>query len=964
MPLKETVQYICGRVEEIRTLANADNAPKVTIGTKDFIQICRFIEGYFINFELGEDFEDAKVIHAYKTQTILIGSFIGTIEKKLPKEILIWIISIYIEFISNRPLGNQLSGKLLNDLFTYAKLLSDNYREKFAEEIIEQWMELLSGSKVFCLNEQWMKHFYDGKFGFDLFPVKILFSEEDNDRKVCVVRCIFFLDYFHRDPISPGSLEAKEKPLIENAIKSCLDKIASIIILPSPLKQLSLCQATTFLPFAARGIDLLLSFNLENPTILKFVVNSLQNLEATDDLGDFTHLPEDCKKLLRFLIIQCDGKIVDTLFITELFSFLIKFKGVDNTSRLVDNLLESASTNGKKTTEYINVRQTLISVLSPLPNAKQFLSKVVPNEDEILQLFQDLKNATIDTKYLSAYFNIIAKSTDFYTGKPDTLLSFLSLPWICDIGWQIWEDFKKSLPLLAPIKTDEHNYKDLLSTSFLKSISLKALSQIKSKDQWRQYIFKDALYNDEIEVQIAALEALPYLLTTIPTYSFLDVLTPLIEKLVKKDNLAESSDLISLLQSLIQGMSLCICVSGNQYQILPDKQMCCNLCQTKKGNRKTVRITFSNATFDLLTKIVEIEENELIIDFINLLSATVRHILTTDESVEELLKLSLPLIHAGPGIANSYLDFIEEAIKSNISDTIRHSLHTEIYYLQDDLLQLKYFKTCGLHAAEKEFSKNCILEVIGKSTVRTSKSPKAIEIATEMIKILAEKENIPPRTYFIRNFVPFCQYIIKRLLNSLAQLSSDENFPDLQQKGCGDTIVVNCFAAMAGVFEISSSKKETTEEAAKEFLDLSFEFLLPPLFVFKEKGVIDQTPFFNIIFTIICDILRRPKNYVVNNAFPRMLWYLCYHKQAPWCDTLFRRVQTYSNVQIATMINMHYCQCSLALILSMGKNEESAKMYLSKLYEVWDHVKPKTFDVTSALKSKYVCLVYICYSRI
>lgn len=60
-------------------------------------------------------------------------------------------------------------------------------------------------------------------------------------------------------------------------------------------------------------------------------------------------------------------------------------------------------------------------------------------------------------------------------------------------------------------------------------------------------------------------------------------------------------------------MSLCICVSGNQYQILPDKQMCCNLCQTKKGNRKTVRITFSNATFDLLTKIVEIEENELII---------------------------------------------------------------------------------------------------------------------------------------------------------------------------------------------------------------------------------------------------------------------------------------------------------------------------------------------------------------
>uniref|UniRef100_A0A914XYZ6 MMS19 nucleotide excision repair protein n=1 Tax=Panagrolaimus superbus TaxID=310955 RepID=A0A914XYZ6_9BILA len=830
MPLKDTIQYIIDRIDEFEMfLKTEESAQKLPICTKDFVQICRFIEGHFINFEISDDFDDDKTIHKYQTQAMVCGAFIKLVEMKLPKEILIWIISIYIDLISKRPLGDRLSGKLLNDLLTYSKLLSDNYREKFAEEIIDQWMQLLSGSTEFCLNEQWMKHFYDGTDGFDLFPVKIQFEEEDNVRKVCVIRCLLqlflygsfdfsqlpdeklatlflclfkdifdfrisqliisllhkfiggdlcngiffmhtvdalfsFLDFFHRDPISPGSVEAKEKPLIENAIKSCLDKIASIIILPSPLKQLSLCQSITFLPFAARGINLLLSFNLDSPTLLKFVVNSLKNLEATDDLGDFTQLPEDCKKLLRFLIVQCDGKNVDSGFISELFSFLIKFKGVDNTSKLVDNLLQSASINGKKTTEYINVRQTLISVLSPLKNAKQFLAKVVPNENEILQLFQDLKSSKTETKYLSAYFNIIAKSTDFYTGKPDTLLSFLSLPWICDIGWQIWEDFKKALPLLVPIKTDEHNYKDLLSTSSLKSISLKALSQIQSKDQWRSYIFKDALYStteNGVEVQIAALDALPYLLRTIPTYSFFEVLTPLIENLAKVDNIAASSDSISIVQSLIKAISVCICVSGNQYQILPDKQMCCNLCQTKNGNRKTVRIEFPSVTIHLLTKIVEIEEgeNELILEIINLFSATVRHVSNSDEFVEDLIKLSLPLINAGPGIVISYLDFIEEAIKSNLSETIIHSLHEQIYFLQDDLLQLDYFVICGLNSAKFDFAFNCILEVIGKATIRTSRSPKAVEKAVQMIKTLADREGISPRTYFIRNFTPFCQYI-------------------------------------------------------------------------------------------------------------------------------------------------------------------------------------------------------------
>uniref|UniRef100_A0A914Y9I8 Uncharacterized protein n=1 Tax=Panagrolaimus superbus TaxID=310955 RepID=A0A914Y9I8_9BILA len=85
-----------------------------------------------------------------------------------------------------------------------------------------------------------------------------------------------------------------------------------------------------------------------------------------------------------------------------------------------------------------------------------------------------------------------------------------------------------------------------------------------------------------------------------------------------------------------------------------------------------------------------------------------------------------------------------------------------------------------------------------------------------------------------------------------------------------------------------------------------------------------------------------------------MLWYLCYYRNAPWSDMLFHRVESYTYGLIASMINYNYCKCSFALILSLGKNEESAKTYLSKIYEVWDHPKAKNFDITSALKANYL----------
>uniref|UniRef100_A0A914Q3K2 Uncharacterized protein n=1 Tax=Panagrolaimus davidi TaxID=227884 RepID=A0A914Q3K2_9BILA len=678
MPLRETIRYVCDRYEGLKTfLSEEQSVQKLPICNADFIHLCRFIEGHFINLEISLDLDDEinkdEIVRRYKVQASVILSYIEVIQLRLPKEVLIWIICVYINLISKRPVGDRLSGTLMDHVFKFSTFLSDDYREKFGEEIIDQWTNLLSGSNSFCLNEQWMKHFYDDEknLSFDLFPVKIQFEDGDDERKVCVLRCLLqfflyggfdfkqlpdeklaflfmclfkdafnyritnliislfhklisadlchgvffmscvdllfsFLDFYHREPISPGSLEATEKPLIENSIKSCLDKISNIIVFPSSMTQVSRCKPSTFLPFASRGMDLLLTFKLDNPALLKFVVNSLKNLSESDSLGEYNQLPENCKQLLRHLIIQCDGKDVDIGYISELFSFLIKFKGESNTSNFVDNLLQAASTNDKK----INVRNILISVLSPLKNAKQFLAKVVPNEEEISQLFQDLTDGKIDSTYLSASLNIVAKSADFYTGKSDTLLSFLSLPWICDIGWQIWEDFKKALPLLASIKTAEDKYKGILSTSSLKSFSLKALSQISAKDQWRSYIFKEALYSSDVSVQIAALDSLPYLLKTIPTYSFFEVLAPLIESLAKVDKITVSSDLLSIVQSLISSISLCICVSGKQCKIQPDKQMCCTLCQTKDGQRKTVRIQFPFAIFELLKKIVEIEEEE------------------------------------------------------------------------------------------------------------------------------------------------------------------------------------------------------------------------------------------------------------------------------------------------------------------------------------------------------------------
>uniref|UniRef100_A0A914RCQ1 Uncharacterized protein n=1 Tax=Panagrolaimus davidi TaxID=227884 RepID=A0A914RCQ1_9BILA len=197
MPLRETIRYVCDRYEGLKTfLSEEQSVQKLPICNADFIHLCRFIEGHFINLEISLDLDDEinkeEIVRRYKVQAAVILSYIEVIQLRLPKEVLIWIICVYINLISKRPVGDRLSGTLMDHVFKFSTFLSDEYREKFGEEIIDQWTNLLSGSNSFCLNEQWMKHFYDDEknLSFDLFPVKIQFEDGDDERKVCVLRCL------------------------------------------------------------------------------------------------------------------------------------------------------------------------------------------------------------------------------------------------------------------------------------------------------------------------------------------------------------------------------------------------------------------------------------------------------------------------------------------------------------------------------------------------------------------------------------------------------------------------------------------------------------------------------------------------------------------------------------------------------------------------------------------------------
>ena len=110
---------------------------------------------------------------------------------------------------------------------------------------------------------------------------------------------------------------------------------------------------------------------------------------------------------------------------------LLIFVCFSDTTNVVNCLLQDAFDISP--TVHISVRHTLITSLFPLTHAKKLLTDVVPTESEIQQFFDKLKRDQFDAKTLSIAFNIYAKLFEFFTGNHDTLLSLLSLPWICVI---------------------------------------------------------------------------------------------------------------------------------------------------------------------------------------------------------------------------------------------------------------------------------------------------------------------------------------------------------------------------------------------------------------------------------------------------------------------------------------------------------------------------------------------------
>lgn len=105
----------------------------------------------------------------------------------------------------------------------------------------------------------------------------------------------------------------------------------------------------------------------------------------------------------------------------------------------------------------------LISALSTTEDLMEFLTLVVPSENELMNVFNGLDQGSLDETVLKMLFDALATLSKSYNGSDDLLLAFLSLPWICEIEWTVLEGFQKSLAPLVVIKKKELLVKNIIS---------------------------------------------------------------------------------------------------------------------------------------------------------------------------------------------------------------------------------------------------------------------------------------------------------------------------------------------------------------------------------------------------------------------------------------------------------------------------------------------------------------------
>lgn len=249
---------------------------------------------------------------------------------------------------------------------------------------------------------------------------------------------------------SSQEVNADERYKIEKHVRSTLEVVANVISGLPGSEKLPSVSYRTLLPFTSDAIQMIMNKEgVASESLLKFIIGYCKFVDeeySKEEISNFLDdISERIIELITKILIYENSESTD---VAKIFSFLLKIKGIVKIVEIIETMLKQTETDPPKNAK---IRSSLISAFCLIDPAPELLSIIVPNEEKLKRIFEKLQSGYFDQDVVFVFLTCVSKLTKFYNGSQETLLSFVSLPWIYDVEWTELERFQKSLSLLVPI---------------------------------------------------------------------------------------------------------------------------------------------------------------------------------------------------------------------------------------------------------------------------------------------------------------------------------------------------------------------------------------------------------------------------------------------------------------------------------------------------------------------------------
>uniref|UniRef100_A0A7E4W381 Serine/threonine-protein kinase ATR n=1 Tax=Panagrellus redivivus TaxID=6233 RepID=A0A7E4W381_PANRE len=758
---------------------------------------------------------------------------------------------------------------------------------------------------------------------------------------VCFLDCMIaylqlIYDSYDQEPVA-------DQDSILQSIFAALIQVNKVTEIGSDEKLFETLTFNTYLPFVRRLLPLVQYADAHNLTPTILVCRCLDYFR--EDVHWYAvDLVEPTTALMHNLVLRKKREEREEgipMLITSLFNFLAKLCGDSHAVGIVDSIVKEVD---QMKYDSLYVRQVFIKGLTLIPAAAEFLGSIVPNEEHMLSIMEELKTSTDEySERLTLAMSITSALCQHYKGSPDTLISFLSLPWICDIDWSTWEHFQKSFPLLVPIKLREDELRTMLSATDLQQCSIQAIARIPYKNEWRTHLFKHVFALPASPVVVAALKALHLFCASMPSFSFFDEIEPLMAEYSKKCLETKDAEVLDVGCALFNAVTNCLCIQSKDVEF-KELDVKCAVCDGDKGKRQSVAINIPASFFDLCRTAVAVNSTEFDIKFgfNGALCAIFRHVKDAMDAKEELINISVDFLNYGEPVSTDYKRPVIEFVRSGMSTRIGGQLRDQILQLPDEESQVDYFCCIAEHSPDS-LGKQCLADVIAMACIRTERNVRILNKARNVIIAISVRDGIRPKTLFIRDAYLICRSIAQVLMAAVHNVSEA---PEIDHDTVIPFIVEGCLCSLSSVFSLNLTNNPG--DVLRAWLEIGINHIVPHFFL-SSGELAGSAEFILKHFVAILDITQKD---LVKQSLPNIFFIIVGVRKRSWNNVLVKRIEQFSEVSFATLVRYEAFKVTATLVLCLGLSENTV---MSHLIEVFKHTNEEAeFTMTDCVKPYYL----------